>query len=29
VPAQFENHDDTELQRLAVLVGQRAPGYNR
>lgn len=27
VPAPLENHDDIELQRLARLVGQRAPWY--
>jgi hypothetical protein len=27
--APFENHEDVELERLAVLVGQRAPWYRR
>lgn len=29
MPAPFENHDDTELDGLARLVGQRAPWYTR
>jgi hypothetical protein len=27
--APFENHNDVELDRLAVMVGQRAPWYQR
>lgn len=29
VAAPFENHEDAELERLALLVGQRAPWYAR
>lgn len=29
VTAPFENHEDAELERLALLVGQRAPWYAR